>query len=136
MRRHFVLSWSHLVIAGLLAGHLVGCGGPEGPKRDYAEVTGKVTYKNVPLKVGTVMFQPVSGPFASGEIKPDGTYSLKGVVGPNTVMITSREEAPPPAGNAPPPQPKNNIPPAYGTPTSNLKFDVKAGPNTANFDLK
>lgn len=138
MRRRLELMLSF----GVLLGAIVGCGGaPEGPVRNYADVTGKVSYKGVPLKMGTVMFQPASGPFASGEIQPDGTYRLKGEIGPNTVTITSRD-APPANLPTDPVQrnsiapPKSHIPEFYGDRRSGLKFDVQKQGNQANFELK
>lgn len=119
---------------------MVGCGGPEGPVRNYADVTGKVSYQGVPLKMGTVVFQPASGPFASGQIQPDGTYRLKGEIGENSVRITSRDPedtAPPdPANLTKIVRPKSHIPEMYGEPQSGLKFIVKEKGNQADFDLK
>ncbi|MDB5341199.1 MAG: hypothetical protein JWN70_6818 [Planctomycetaceae bacterium] len=125
------------VVCGLLLSLAVGCGGaPAGPKRVFADVAGKVLYKGAPLKMGTIMFQPSSGAPASGKINPDGTYSLVGEIGPNTITITSVEEVAKIAepGKSPPIQ--NHIPVRYGTRDSGLKFEVKAGKNTADFDLK
>jgi hypothetical protein len=139
MRTISVQGWGIVLLASLLLGLCIGCG-PTAPKREYADVAGKVTYKGEPLKTGTVMFQPSSGEFAAGEIKSDGTYSLKGVVGQNDVMIVSREPTPP--GDLEEnkkkkiPPPKSFIPESYGTPATPLKFDVKAGQNKADFDLK
>ena len=48
---------------GLIVGHLAGCGSSE-PTVELAEVTGKVTYQGEALKMGTVSFQPPSGPRA------------------------------------------------------------------------
>lgn len=135
MRRRLGL----ILTCGVMLGAIVGCGsGSTGPVRNYAEVTGKVSYKGVPLKMGTVMFQPASGPYASGEIKPDGTFSLKGEIGENSVRITSRDpELPPDPANlknfVPP---KSHIPELYGDRRSTLKFDVKKEKNQADFDLK
>src|SRR5437762_1355796 len=85
--------WSGLVLVAMLI-QLVGCGGPTGPVRNYADVAGAVKYKGKPLTMGTVMFQPPTGAMATGDIKPDGTYTLKGVIGPNTVTIISRDPEP------------------------------------------
>lgn len=117
---------------------LSGCGPAPPPKREYAEVTGKVTYKGKPLEKGQVKFQPAAGAMETGDIKSDGTYSLNGVIGSNTVMITSQEEAGPMKADDPKSRqpPKTFIPPNYGTPASELKFEVKAGTNKADFDLK
>jgi hypothetical protein len=125
---------------GLLFGLLIiGCG-PAAPKREYADVAGKVSYKGVPLKMGTVMFQPSSGPLVAGEIQSDGTYSLKGEIGENLVMITSSEAVDPAIAGDPEKlkaakPPKSHIPDHYGMSLSGLKFDVKAGQNKADFDL-
>lgn len=119
---------------------IAGCGGPTGPVRKYADVSGKVSYKGVPLKMGTVMFQPASGPFASGTIQPDGTYRLKAEIGPNSVSIISRDPEDPtppdPAKLTTIVRPKSHIPEKYGEPASGLQFDVKAQGNQADFDLK
>lgn len=133
-----LLSGRNGLLTGLMLTVLWGCGGPAAPKREYADVTGKVTYKNQPLTKGQVLFQPPTGALATGDIKPDGTYSLKGVIGPNTVTIIDRAEMGQPDINRPETRqmPKSSIPEIYGTPQSNLKFDVKAGANKADFDLK
>jgi hypothetical protein len=138
MRMIPVPSRGRIIVAGLLLGSLIGCGEPPPPKRDFADVTGKVSYNGVPLKMGQVMFQPPSGALVSGDIKADGTYSLKGVIGPNAVTIVSRDPQPPMSADNPKSreEPKSHIPPIYGTPAAELKFDVKAGQNKADFDLK
>lgn len=127
-----------LLFAGLLMASLFGCGGPAAPERKFAEVTGKVSYRGAPLKMGQVMFQPPTGALASGDIKADGTYSLQGVIGPNTVTIISRDPEQPitPENRKTISEPKSHIPASYGTPASGLSFEVKAGKNTKDFDLK
>ena len=133
-----LLSGRNGLLTGLLLTLLWGCGGPTEPKRQYADVTGKVTYKTQPVTKGQVLFQPPTGAVAAGQIKSDGTYSLKGVIGPNTVTIVDRAEMGQTDVNKPETRqmPKSSIPEIYGTPSSNLKFDVKAGANKADFDLK
>ena len=133
-----LLSGRNGLLTGLLLTLLWGCGGPTEPKRQYADVTGKVTYKTQPVTKGQVLFQPPTGAVAAGQIKSDGTYSLKGVIGPNTVTIVDRAEMGQTDVNKPETRqiPKSSIPEIYGTPNSNLKFDVKAGANKADFDLK
>ena len=139
LRTQVCSSWSGIFCA-LVLGQLLGCGGGQ-PQVTTAEVAGKVTYKGQPLKLGTVSFQPPTGAFVSGDIKPDGTYSLKGVVGLNSVRIVSQEGAAIPADATPQerkaaPPPKNLIPEVYGNSSSKLTFEVKPGKNTADFDLK
>lgn len=58
------------LLAALVA---VGCGETHDPTYP---VTGKVTFNGEPLTTGTVTFTPETGPSATGEIRPDGTYSL------------------------------------------------------------
>jgi hypothetical protein len=131
---------------GLSLALMVGCGGPKAPKREYADVSGKVTYKGQPLKSGTVTFQPASGIAVIGDIQPDGSYSLKGVIGSNAVMISNRLPDPGP-GSADPEKRKaamaavekakeTTVPDRFGTPGSGLTYEVKAGANKADFDLK
>lgn len=79
---------------------IAGCGS-DTPEIEYAEVTGKVTYNEEAPKMGTVTFQPALGSPTTGEIQSDGTYSLKSVIGPNKVMIVSREADEGPPGPTP-----------------------------------
>ena len=121
-----------------MLGLIVGCGGsPTGPKRTYADVVGKVSYKGAPVTMGSVMFQPATGPFVEGKINPDGTYTLKGEIGMNSVTIVSRDPIDPAAPVVPGTTPvsKSHIPERYGTRQSGLTFEVKAGKNTADFNL-
>lgn len=122
----------------VLTALLIGCGG--GDRREYADVSGKVSVNGNPLKMGTVTFQPAAGAPATGTIQADGTYTLKGVVGPNKVMIVSREAEAADAGASPAKRaapPQSFVPEQYGTPSSTLSFDVKSGKNeNANFDIK
>lgn len=73
---------------------LPGCGGGQ----PVAPVEGKVTYKGVPLKFGSVTFQPEIGPRALGLIQPDGTFRLSthgnsdgAIVGTHRVRIVCAE---------------------------------------------
>ncbi len=85
-------------MAGLLL--LGGCG----DSRSLAPVTGRVLYNGKPLTSGTVFFQPEAGQPATGEIQPDGAFTLRtrgegdgAVVGRNKVRVTCYET---PAGGA------------------------------------
>ncbi|MEX1231192.1 MAG: hypothetical protein WEB58_13180 [Planctomycetaceae bacterium] len=115
-------------------------------ERELAEVKGTVTYNGNVLKKGTVTFQPASGAGAAAEIQPDGNFTLQAVVGPNTVMVVNREPDPGPGGAAPEERakamaaqtavdPATIVPDNYSTPASPLKYEVKAGPNTANLTI-
>jgi hypothetical protein len=132
----------------LVLGLVSGCGGPPGLKREYADVKGKVAYKGELLKKGTVSFQPAAGPAVVADIQPDGTYQLKGVIGKNSVMVYNRVPDPGP-GAASPEERKaamaaaaaaaaenaKAVPQLYSTPASPLKWEVKAGTNTADFEI-
>ncbi|MEX0724888.1 MAG: hypothetical protein WD065_01380 [Planctomycetaceae bacterium] len=126
------------MFVGLLLGLFSGCGGDDAPVREYADVAGKVTYNGEAVKRGKVMFQPPSGEVVVADIQPDGTYSMKGVIGPNDVTIISRDEVPTAGPDEPISriEPKSDIPLKYGTPESGLTFEVKPGTNTADFDLQ
>lgn len=119
----------------LVAGLIAGCG-PAAPVRKLADVSGKVSYQGKPLTMGSVLFQPKSGPLAEGLIQSDGTYKLKGEIGPNTVTIVSRDPEAPGADPGKRTPTKSHIPEVYASPQGGLNFDVKAGSNTADFDLK
>ncbi len=70
-----------LMIGSLTLGVLLltGCQPKSGTP---APVSGKVYFKNVPLQGGVIVFTPdatrgESGPIASSEIRPDGSYALQ-----------------------------------------------------------
>lgn len=132
-RRHCWLIWAWS------AGVLAGCT-PAPPPREYAQVSGMVSYQGEPLTTGTIMFQPDSGAYASAEIQSDGTFSLSGVIGENMVRIVSTEEEGPdpnaPPGLETPPRMKSLIPEEYGRVGSPLRFTVEPGENTVDFELK
>lgn len=125
---------------------VVGCGGPRPPKREFADVAGKISYKGQALKTGTVTFQPAVGAPVVANIDPDGSYTMKGVIGPNSVMVENRPPDPGPGGADPAERKAAReaaekakdviVPDKFSTPGSGLKFDVKAGANVADFDLK
>ena len=132
--------WAGFVVFAILM-QSAGCGGPTAPKREYADVVGTVKYQGKPLTTGQVQFQPPSGTIDIGTIQADGTFTMKGTVGTNSVMIVSREGAPKedetgPKVKKPYVEPKSHIPEKYGRPQSGLSFEVKPGKNTADFDLK
>lgn len=72
-KRNAIGLWGGMVlILGLL-----GCGDGRPP---MTQVTGTVTYKNAPLKFGTVFFDPVSNDalyVPRGIIKSDGTFEME-----------------------------------------------------------
>src|SRR5207302_362988 len=76
------------VLAALLVA--AGCG------RSTGTVSGKVTFKNQPLKGGTVTFTPKDGPgFVIAQIQPDGSYTAENVpVGETAVTVETETVAP------------------------------------------
>lgn len=124
---------------GLLA---AGCGGDK--VKTYS-VSGKVTYKGRAVPNGTVTFVPdPSGPPATGEIKPDGTYTLTtyssgdgAVAGRHKVVIVAMEDAGEKLPEERKPLPPPIVPAKYTSPaTSPLTAEVKTEDNTVNFELK
>jgi hypothetical protein len=135
-----VRRWAALF--GVLGVFAAGCGDD---RQKTAAVSGKITYNGRPVPNGTVTFIPdPAGPPATGEIQPDGTYTLttyvKGdgaVPGRHKVVVVAMDDA---AGKLPEerkPLPPPIVPAKYTSPaTSTLTADVKAEDNTINFDLK
>jgi hypothetical protein len=138
-----------VVVSGLCCLLLVaGCGGG-GDQLETAEVTGKVTYKGEPLRIGSVLFTPVGGgPSAQANIDRNGNYTLGtytetdgAVLGEHQVMIVAMTS---PGGSGLPEDankgdvaPVSLIPDIYADPqNSGLKAEVNAGGNVINFDLK
>lgn len=133
MLRPRTASW---LAAGLVICQFAGCSGDKLPKQQLAPVSGKVTYKGEPLKLGRIVFQPERGNGAATDIKSDGTYTLSGVVGKNVVTVASQEAASTNDKGLPNPA-KSFIPEKYSLPgQSDLSFEVKDGQNKADFDLK
>lgn len=134
---------------------LAGCGG------GTASVSGKVTFQGKPVVYGTVVLIGADGLPRSGQIQPDGTFTVPGVaVGTAKAAVSS----PPPPGaepakkaarggrdaeddeRAPPPPPAPvdpavvkgwfPLPEKYGDPDkSGLTVQVGSG-QPADFDLK
>jgi len=127
---------------------LVGCGGGGG----MAAVRGHVTYKGKPVPNADVTFSPeaAGGQPAAGRTDANGRFSLstatKGegaLVGKYRVHIIARgPERPPKPGESITGMPGEMMPGDALIPqkyfvadTSGLKFEVKRGGNTANFEL-
>lgn len=122
----------------LLLSVATGCGS-SGPQ--MAPAKGKVLYKGQPLKFGGVLFQPLKGEVAHGEIQPDGTFTLYthfegdgAIVGQHLVSVTCYEGQNPQAGGSAEKERtlgKLLIPEKYtNCESSGLKFEVK--PSTDN----
>ncbi len=118
---------------------LVGCGPGGGGGSGKATISGKVTYQGAPVTGGTLtLYDDKGSPYPVG-IKADGTFNVSDVpIGQMGVGIDTGSAAPPASsaggGQA---APHVDIPPQYKNPqSSGLTWDIKAGKNTKNFDLK
>jgi hypothetical protein len=139
-----------LAIVGAIAVAMPGC---SKARRDLAVVTGKVTYNGAPLRFGTVIFQPEAGQYATGLIRPDGSFQMQtrgeggGVpVGKNRVRfvcfahqdpskpVAAKGDGPPSEGS---PMGPSLIPQKYlSCATSGIIVDVRPGENEPlTFDL-
>lgn len=144
-----------LVLSGSL--WLSGCGSN---RPTTAPVEGKITCGGQPVPEGVITFYPEQGRPATGRIQPDGTYSLTtfdpgdgALIGKHKVTIEAvrftgggpqpksmeeeirmaMEKKPAKSG---PSQPQWLVPERYAKrETTPLTFEVRPGPNTANFDL-
>ncbi|MGL5098224.1 MAG: hypothetical protein ACRDD1_21770, partial [Planctomycetia bacterium] len=112
---------------------------------DVAPASGTVTYKGAPLTKGLVSLTPTApkGLSAAGEIKSDGSFSLKttgrdsgAMPGTYNVRIESWDE-PPTMGVGKANEGKSAVPKKYLNPaTSGLTAEIKAGQsNVLKFDL-
>jgi hypothetical protein len=140
------------------AAFLIGCGGdPSKPK--LGRVSGKVTYHGQPVTKGMVSFVPSSGPgaetgqSATGEIGPDGSYTLTtfenndgAVLGEHKILVKSREEDPALKGGGMPipdaqgkfkiKPPKHLVPKKYESADQTpLRLTVKEGSNSFDIEL-
>lgn len=131
--------------AVLLLAVIWGCGS----KSDHPEtvpITGKVTYKGQPVTKGTITFQPDGGQPATGQLQPDGTYSLStfaerdgALPGHHQVMILATDADPTlmPGSSPGYKTPKELVPKKYAQlDTSGLVADVAKDKTTFDFDLK
>lgn len=142
-RRAFVLA----SLAGLVA---AGCSPPVAPT---GTVSGLITYKDRPVTAGTVWFRnDEKGMIAAGILDSDGRYELlfggrKNVpVGDYVVVISPPEPHMPiasevaaganPAGTPTPKAALEMIPPKYRSQSSGLTFEVNAGENMFDLDMR
>ncbi|MCC9605862.1 hypothetical protein LOC68_20795 [Blastopirellula sp. JC732] len=116
---------------------LFGCG--RGAGLDTAPTTGEVIYNGKPLPYGSVSFRPKAGTPATGDIQPDGSFTMStyrdgdgAIVGLNEVLVNVTEAH---AGTSKPVDPgmeapvaKSLIPQKYTAfSTSGITFEVKKG---------
>ena len=128
-----------LLVAGVL-----GCG-----NASTGTVSGVVKLDGQPLAKGLINFQPFGdklnpGPGSSGRTNEKGEFSLMlatggpgAIVGKHKVEISAFNEdiTKLPDDDKPRPNLRNRVPPKFNI-QSTLTFEVKAGSNTADFDLK
>jgi hypothetical protein len=126
----------------LLLAASIGCGSDV----PLGRVAGIVRVDGVPLSKGTVRFVPSAGRAASGQIQPDGTFTLGtygkpdgALVGTHEVAIIAFDASPVQrtAGGRPEGVvSKPLVPQRYMSPgTSGLTYDVKPGNNEVELDL-
>jgi len=126
---------NRMIGMAVLAGLMVGCGSG----LDLGSVTGTVTYKDAPLKEGTITFhsekgRPAVGKIVEGKITDVTTENLNdGVaIGPSRVTVQAITNAGDMYAKH-----KSLVPDKYGDPAkSQLKADIKSGSNDLKFDLK
>jgi hypothetical protein len=120
---------------------VAGCGGND---KKTAVVRGTVTYNGMAVPNGTISFIPADGRSATGEIEPDGSYTLttyrKGdgaILGQHKVVIVAMENMSNRLPEARNPLPPSIIPVKYTSlATSDLRADVKDQENTIDFKLE
>lgn len=131
----------------LSVGMVAGCGPAVG------DVSGKVSYKNAPLKSGSITIMSKGGAM-QGSINEDGTYVVPNVpAGDAKVTVVCNDDAKMlrqvqqasaqgrgkkgPVGAAPPAANYSLIPEIYGDLTNTpLQTTVKRGKNTFDIELK
>jgi len=120
---------------------LAGCGG------GLAPVTGKVTYKNEPVKGGILFFNPIpaseggaAGRPAVAEVQADGTYTLMTEDSPGALIGKHRVTFNPPEQKLTDEQKtdtKTKVPPPpyMGLTPKVAEVEVKSGANAINIEL-
>ena len=95
----------------------VGCGSSTGT------ISGKVYYKDAPLKGGRVTFVSKDKKVSRfDDIKEDGSYKIEKMpAGEARIAVDTSNLKPSPGMNRPPPPKGANVPPGYNPPTSEDK---------------
>jgi hypothetical protein len=126
-------------VSCLVALLAAGCGG-DGLKT--VPVRGTITYGGTPVPHGTVMFQPESGPAATGDIR-EGRYVLwtdrfpGAVVGRHRVTVIALQDQSDRLPEHRNPLPPPVVPLKYSFPDrSGLTAQVNNEANEINFDLR
>jgi hypothetical protein len=134
-----------LLAAGIVLGLPFGC---ESGKESLALVRGRVSYKGIALRSGTIVFTPdvlrgTTGPMARSEIQSDGSYTLQtngapgAIPGWHRVTVMCLESKPLTGPNGELNLPRSLIPEKYRDPElSGLSCEVRGGQvNGIDFDL-
>jgi hypothetical protein len=113
------VSWirflSILALVGLLS-VVMGCSKPTG------SITGKVTFKDAPVKGGSITFSSTEGlPQASGVILEDGTYSIPSITAGSYKVLINTEQYNPNKGGSGFDKGRKQQP---GNPKANEKEDI------------
>jgi len=113
----------------------------QGIANRVGDIQGTVTFKGKPLPAGTIGFHPAQGKLVVGQLRRDGTFSVKNVPA-GRVRVTVETESVKAPAKAPPGKPPAAgkyvpIPARYGDPkTSALAFEVQGGENTLIVNLQ
>lgn len=120
-----------------------GCGEKVG------SISGKVTYKDKPIPVGTVTFFAQKNRVVFAELEENGSYLVENVpVGEAEITVETPNVQPFVAAPGQPPPPPGVLSPAYTRPNiripdryvdrtqSGLKLDVQEGPQTLDLALE
>ena len=96
----------------------IGCGGGS-----TATISGKVYYKDAPLKGGRVTFVSKDKKVSRvDDIKEDGSYKIEKMpAGEARIAVDTSNLKPSPGMNRPPPPKGAKVPPGYNPPTSEDK---------------
>jgi hypothetical protein len=144
MMRSLGAAWQTLA-AGLVLVLLCGC---DPGRESLTVVRGKVSYKGVPLRTGTIVFTPdalrgTRGSMARSEIRSDGSYVLEthelrgAAAGWHRVTIMALDSGSAPGPNGDSTMPRSLLPEKYRDPElSGLSCQVRAGQdNRIDFHL-
>lgn len=106
----------------------------------YGDVKGLITFDGKPIPAGAIRFIPLDGATATaGGAIENGRYAVRVPVNQCRVEISSAAAIASPSGKnattASVELPVELLPPRYNM-HSELRHDVRAGDNEANFDLK
>lgn len=143
--RPTIRSACQALVVGIMLGVPSGC---EPGTESRALVRGRVSYKGVLVRTGTIVFTPdtlrgTSGPLARSEIQADGSYALQtegkagAIVGWHRVTVMAVETNPVNSPSGDVNMPRSLLPDKYRDPElSGLSCEIRSGQeNCLDFDL-